>query len=145
MPDSEFLQGASVGGVSEDNRRSVTFISEMPLCVCSRRPVTVEGYTTKADPNADVTVLVGLVSNAEATPIQVEESTDGLSFTWTQDVPLKTKGHGALAFSFSLLITYSFPSVGSQQDDVAELRRIISNLQLTGRYWDFTNDPCSNS
>jgi hypothetical protein len=145
MTDSEFLQGASVGGVSEDNRRSVTFISEMPLCVCSRYDVYVYGDTTKVDPNADVTVFVSLVSNAEGTPIEVKGPTDGLKFTWDQKVPLKTKGHGALSYGFSLLITYSFPSVGSEQDDVAELRRIISDLSCTGKYYTFTNEPCSTS
>lgn len=52
MTESEFLQGASMGGVSSDNRRSVTFISEMPLCVCSAMDVKVVGRTTKRIPTS---------------------------------------------------------------------------------------------
>lgn len=144
MTDAEFFEGASVGGVSADNRRTVTFMTEMPLCVCSEEPVEVRGRTVKADPGADVTVSVGLVSAAESTVIDVEGPTDQGEFTWSKYVVLRTKGHGALAYSFSVLITYSFPSVGDSHEDGAELRRIISELSCTGRYYRFTNDPCSD-
>lgn len=143
MEESEFLQGASIGGVSSDNRRSVTFNTDMPLCVCSRVDVKVSGSSVLADPNADVTLTVGLVSNAEVTPITLENGASGEA-TWNQDVPLKTKGHGGLSYSFSLLITYNFPSVGSKQVDAAELRRILRTLSGTARYMTFVSGPCLN-
>ena len=143
MTDAEFFEGASIGGVSEDNRRSVTFISDMSFCGCSDEPVEVRGGTTKADPNADVTISVGLVSDAESTPIDIEGPTNGGQYTWTQYVVLRTKGHGALAYGFNLLVNYSFPSVGDTKDDMAELRRIISSVSCRGRYYTFSKDPCS--
>ena len=117
--------------------------SEMPLCVCSFHSVNTYGWTkTLAD--ADVEVTVTLVSNQEFTPIEVDPSTVGTNWSWDDYIRLKTKGHGALAYSFSLLITYNFPSVGSEQDDIAELRRLVSELTCVGKYYTFTNEPCSN-
>lgn len=88
-------------------------------------------------------VFVGLVSNAEVTPVDVTEENG--AFEWEQDVGLKTKGHGALSYSFTILITYTFPSVGGRRDDATELRRLISGLSSNALFMTFTNDPCTPS
>lgn len=142
MAEAEFLTGASVGGVV-DNRRSVTFITEMPLCVCSNVDVLVKGSSWLSLPGADVTLTVGLIQNGEVTSIDLESPISGFK-RWEQAVPLQTKGHAGLSYSFSILITYNFPSVGSQDDDVAELRRLMQSLECTATYTTFTREPCVN-
>ena len=143
MEEAEFLTGASVGGVSADNRRSVTFITEMPLCVCSNVDVFVRGSSWLSLPAADVTLTVSLIQNGEVTSIDLESPASGFT-RWEQAVPLQTKGHAGLSYSFSILINYSFPSVGSTEDDVAELRRLMHSLDCTATYTTFTREPCAN-
>ncbi len=143
MEEAEFLAGASLGGVSADNRRSVTFISEMPLCVCSNVDVLVKGNTWLSEPAADVTLTVSLIQNGEVTPIALESPELGF-MRWEQAVPLQTKGHAGLSYSFSILINYSFPSVGSKKDDVAELRRLMHSVDCTATYMTFRREPCTN-